>query len=307
MATPETDAGVAGSESSTTSPATFPVLPGGAHTLASLAEALGKPDEAFRRILLRNHDEESFYQWGTTAETGNILADIPRFVASSLGILAGLDPARRALVLVPPGIFAVLVDEARVLEEKRRAYQAVATAETGTREDRGAALKRVSGEGVTLRDRILSGLRNALGAARIETTRKAARDASSPDALAHGLNAVAQLIEDTLSTGDADDKAALEAFGLGLARAGELRARAAAILEASAVTAATAKRVSKRALDIQDGRVLVLVDMIYRAFRFARRSDKSLLLPELNRLSALFDTTSPSPRDAAPAGTTTGG
>ena len=33
--------------------------------------------------------------------------------------------------------------------------------------------------------------------------------------------------------------------------------------------------------------------MVYRAFRVARRTDKSLLLPELNRLSFLFDSSGP--------------
>jgi hypothetical protein len=47
--------------------------------------------------------------------------------------------------------------------------------------------------------------------------------------------------------------------------------------------------VSQRELDIQDGRVLVLMDMVVRAFKLARKSDGSILLPELNRLKALLD------------------
>lgn len=138
------------------------------------------------------------------------------------------------------------------------------------------------------RNRILAGLRSALGDERVEQVRKAASDASSPDALVTGMNALARLIEDTTEKASDDDRAALAAFQAGAPRAVELRKKAAEIAEASKVTAAVDKRVSKRALDIQDGRVLVLMDMIYRAFRLARRSDKSLLLPELNRLAFLF-------------------
>jgi hypothetical protein len=101
---------------------------------------------------------------------------------------------------------------------------------------------------------------------------------------------VATFIADVFENGVDDDKAALRAFGAGPARAAELEARAKAVEAAAPPAAGTGKRVSKRALDIQDGRVLVLIDLILRAFRLARRTDKSLLSPELNRLAALFDT-----------------
>jgi hypothetical protein len=126
------------------------------------------------------------------------------------------------------------------------------------------------------------------GDAALSHVRKPASDASSPEALVKGLNAVATFIEETLKNGNADDVAALAAFQVGEGSAAELRATAAAIQEASKVTAATGKRVSKRALDMQDGRVLALIDVVHRAFRLARRSDKSILMPELNRLSPLF-------------------
>lgn len=37
---------------------------------------------------------------------------------------------------------------------------------------------------------------------------------------------------------------------------------------------------------------LALVDTILRALRLARRNDKAILMPELNRLATLFDTRS---------------
>ncbi len=269
----------------------FATLPEGAHDLTALRAALGTPDEAIRRVLYRHHDEQGFYEWGVQADSGNILADIPRFVSSALRILTALDSKRRELVMVPPQLFAVLVDEASTLETMYRGHEVVATSEATGKTDRETVLKRLSGEGVTLRNRVLGSLRSALGDARLEPLRKPSNDASTAGALARGLNAVASFIEETLKNGD-DDAAALAAFQVGAPRAAELRARAAALLDASTVTASTGKRVSKRALDIQDGRVLVLVDVVYRAFRLARRGDRSILLPELNRIASLFDTRS---------------
>lgn len=289
---------------------TFPKLASGPQTLASLADALGEPTEAFRRLLLRNHDEEALYEWGVSAESGNILADVPRFVSSSLRILAALEPGRQKLVKVPPSIFALLVSEARTLETMRSGHQTVVTSEIGGRADREATLKRVSGEGVALRDNVLGSLRNAMGSANLEKVRKAANDASAPDTLVKGLRAVASYIDDVVANGTDDDRAALEAFQTGAEAAAELRAKAAQIDEAATVTAGTEKRVSQRTLDLQDGRVLVLMDMVYRAFRHARRSDKALLLPELNRLSSVFGATSSAPAAKAgdePAEPTPGG
>lgn len=277
-------------DKSTSSSSSFPHLPEGAHDLASLRSALGEPTEAIKRILFRHQSEASFYEWGIEAETGNILADVPRFVSSALHILAALDPARRALVLIPPQTFAALVDEAVTLESMSRGHDVVATSEAGGKTDREVTLKRRMSEGVSLRDRVIGSLRSAAGDSALSQVRKPASDASSPEALAKGLNAVATFIEETLKNGNDDDAAALAAFQVGEDRAAELRAAAAAIQEASKVTAATGKRVSKRALDIQDGRVLALIDVVHRAFRLARRSDKSILMPELSRLAPLFAT-----------------
>ncbi len=102
--------------------------------------------------------------------------------------------------------------------------------------------------------------------------------------------AVKAFIEGVVEKGSDDDRAALDAFGVGEACAADLEAHALAVETAAPAAAGTSKRVSQRMLDVQDGRVLVLVDVILRAFRLARRREKVILLPELNRLAALFDT-----------------
>ncbi len=295
MAKPRTKPGVAastpesghGAEPTGPSLSPFPALGGGAHDLASLKNALGEANEAFRRLIFRHQSEESFYEWGILADTGNILADVPRFVASSLHVLSGLEPGRRELVMVPPDTFALLVEEAVALETMNAGHDVVATSEVSGKAVRALNLKHRMAAGVALRDRVMGGLKSALGDAALAQVRKPASDASSPEALIKGLNALATFIEEAVKkTGD--DATALAAFQLGAPRVAELRAASASIAKASEVTAATGKRVSKRALDIQDGRVLVLIEIVHRAFRLARRSDKAILMPELNRLSPLF-------------------
>lgn len=73
----------------------LPKLPDGAHDLAALEEAAGPADTEIQRLLLRNHNEQAFYERGVMAESENIVADVPRFVSPSLRILGGLHETRR--------------------------------------------------------------------------------------------------------------------------------------------------------------------------------------------------------------------
>jgi hypothetical protein len=268
----------------------IPALPEGAHDLAGLKAALGAPEEAFRRLIFRHLHEADFYEWGVRAETGRILADVPRFVSSSLRILANLSDRQRALVLLPPAIFGLIVDEATKLSGMFEKHGNVAGSEGDAKAERELKLKEEMGLAVTLRDRVLGAARGALGQERAQKAREAAGDASSAEAMAKGLKALAAFLDEAATA--ADDALALEIFGAGPATRDELRARAKDVEDAGMVKADTAKRVSKRALDIQDGRVLTLMDTVHRAFRLARRSDHSILLPELNKLSGLLDQSS---------------
>ncbi len=270
----------------------FPVLPEGILDLDGLSKALDKPDDSLRRLLFRNYTEEMFYEWGVAATSEDIVADVPRFLSSSLRILASLSPARQKLVMLPPSIFAILADEATIHAAMAASHGDLSVGEAKALKEREDKLKAEMGRGIATRDRVLGALRGALSAAQFSTLRSAASDASSPAALAKGLRAVAGFITDIFANGTGDDKAALVAFGADAAQAEELETSAKALDGLAPPKPATGKRVSKRALDIQDGHVLVLMDIILRGFRLARRTDGSILSPELNRLATLFDTRS---------------
>lgn len=269
--------------------ASFPIVPPEAHDVASLGKALGKPDPKLQRLLFRNAKEDGLAAWGTEVDSKNILADMPRFVVSSLGILASLEPARRSLVKLPPGIFAAVVTEAIKLEQMKADHEATVTTNAGTKTDRETTLRREMREGVSLRDTVLERLGNALTDDQMKKVEVVANDAASSDHLAAGLVAIADLIDDLRQTGSEDDRDALDIWSIDAPTVTSLRDKSTSILEAGKIVASPPRKVSQRSLDIQDGRVLSLIDMIWRAFRLARRTDRSILMPELNRIAWMFE------------------
>ena len=269
--------------------ASFPIVPPEAHDVASLGKALGKPDPKLQRLLFRNAKEDGLAAWGTEVDSKNILADMPRFVVSALGILASLEPARRSLVKLPPGIFATLVTESIKLEQMKSDHEATMTSNAGNKADRESTLRREMREGVGLRDTVVEQLGNALTDDQMKKVEIIANDASDADHLAAGLVAIANLIDDLRQNGSEDDKDALAIWSIDDAAVASLRDKSTSILEAGKIVASPPRKVSQRALDIQDGRALTLVDMIWRAFRIARRTDRSILMPELNRIAWMFE------------------
>jgi hypothetical protein len=283
--------------------ATFPTVPATAHDVDSLAEALGEPDAKLLRLLLRNTKEDALAEWGAEVDSTNILLDMPRFVVSSLSILASLEPARRALVKLPPGIFAAIVAEAAKLATMKVGHEASITSNAGDRTDRESTQRREMREGVALRDTVIERLGNALSDDQMEQVKILAGDASSSSKLASGLTAVADYITALRKDGSEDDNDALDLWGIDAPTVQSLRAKSSTVLEAGRIVASPPRKVSQRALDIQDGRVLILVDMIWRAFRLARRTDRSILMPELSRILWMFETRSSTPKgtkEAAP-------
>lgn len=274
----------------------FPLPPTEGQDLEALHTELGKPNEELRRLVFRNEREEDLATEGARVDSLNILSDLPRFVASALRVLAGLRSEQQSLFKLPPGLFALLVDEATTLARMKFTHDAAATASAGDKADREAVLRRVMREGVARRELLVGALGHALGSEAMRRIDVLTGDASSPDNLVKGLHALASFIDGVLKDGSPDDKAALELWDAGESAADGLRGQATLVLDASRATAPAARRTSQRALDIQDGRVLLLVDHVLRAFRLARRSDRSILLPELNRIAWMFETRSPTPK-----------
>ncbi|HSN99307.1 MAG TPA: hypothetical protein VLS89_13520, partial [Candidatus Nanopelagicales bacterium] len=272
-------------------PGVFPTVPESAQTLDSLRDALGAPDEALRRRIFRHVTEEQLTRDGVQIDSISVIEDAPRFVASALTIIARLEPGRRQNLLLPPGVFAVFVDEALRLRQMKRDHNATARAGATDKADREATLRREMREGIALRDVALGGIRAALSEGQFRKAEKLAGDAASSERLGAGLNALGDFLDGISAEGDAEDLAALKEWGLE-GMGARLRARAEGVIAAGKAAAQPARRVSQRSLDIQDGRVLLLVGQVLRAFKLAQRADRALLLPELNKVAWFFASSS---------------
>jgi hypothetical protein len=115
---------------------------------------------------------------------------------------------------------------------------------------------------------------------------------------------LATFIEELLKVGDRHEHLRLKAFHLTSGRVQMLRAHAARLrvlsdgpkpgaMPAWAVDA-------QRRLDLQDGRVIELMERVLRAFRSAHRQDRSIQVPTLHVLGWIFDARSketPLPRN----------
>jgi hypothetical protein len=261
-------------------------------------------------MLFRTAGEEDLVTQGARVDSFNIVADVPRFVASSLTILNALDPARRATIMVPLGIFAAIVAEAVTLDAMKVDHEQTTVTSAGEKTERETTLRREMRSGVALREQATAALGHALGAARTREIDTIVGDASAPGSLVKGLTAVADFIDRILASGDPGELEALAEWHVAAPCAVALRAQSVLVKTAGAVVATTGRRVSQRSLDLQDGRVLLLIEQTLRAFRTAHRADKSILVPELNRIAWLFDTahgsrksanTPATPEPAAPA------
>ncbi|MCS6899846.1 MAG: hypothetical protein RMJ98_10855 [Myxococcales bacterium] len=267
-----------------TAPAPFP-----APTLEQLAGLVGEPDEQLRNALFRRTAEASLVEHGTRVDTQYILEDIPPFVAASLDTMKRLHPAQRALLKLPPGIFALLVDESRVLQRLKADHDAMLAAVAGgTRSEREAALRQSMREGLALRNVTRNALRNVLGREGLAEVDQSIGVGDTPAKLAAGLDALAALLRRKLQ-GDPVERYLFSEFGLDEACANEVSACAARIRKLDEAPPAPDRIVTQRMLDLQDGRVLHLIAMVLRAFRAAHKADATIPEPELHTIGWLFD------------------
>ncbi|HSN98543.1 MAG TPA: hypothetical protein VLS89_09595 [Candidatus Nanopelagicales bacterium] len=269
-------------------------------TLDSLAAELGPADPALAERSFANVEGEALVDEGTSVDSLSLIDDVPRFVGSAREILGALSSAQRGKVRMPAGILALLVSETVKLRDMKQAHDAAVTGAAGSKAERGATARKVLRDGIGERDLCYEGLRSALDERKMAAANAIVGRADSHDNLAKGLEALASFIRDTAKKSDAD-KSRLEDYGVGPDRADALDALAAEVREAGKVTTTPGRRVSQRSLDSQDGRVLLLVERILRAFRAARRVDPAILVPPLSRVAWKFEVRSGS---RGPAGGT---
>ncbi len=276
----------------------FGALPApGTATLATLPSVFGAADEVFRTLLFRDADDSDLVDDGTKVETSTILNSVPTFLVSCAGILAGLTVEQEGLVYLDPGIFGVLVDETEKLVVEKKRHDDAVRAEKSGHVAQEISVSTLAHEGALLRERTRAALISALGGSRRTLIDTAAGTATEDPALvAAALDAIADLLDAVhapKATGwTAADRAATDRFCVGSAQIALLRAEAESVRKASEAPAKPTRTASQRALDLQDGRVLLLVEQIVRALRQAHRASTAIAMPDLKQIAWKFSSRS---------------
>lgn len=260
------------------------------YTLDGLSETLRAPDEKIRAALFEDADEASLVESGTKVDSDNIVKDVPGFVGMALDIHKGLSDAQRAILMLSPALLPLLVSETLELRRLKADHDASVTEGAGGKAERATAERREMREGIGLRDSVYDALRNARGPRGMAKVDGIVGTAETGEKLAQGMEALAGFVRERLQKGSAADRTRFEVFQISEATAKTLETKAAAVRKASMVTAAPARRVTQRKLDLQDGRALDLIDRVLRAFRAAHRQERSILVPELRTIGWMFDT-----------------
>lgn len=265
-------------------PATFAVP-----TLDQLASLVGEPDEQLRNALFRRITEASLVEHGSRVDSQPILDDVPAFVSASLDSLKKLSGAQRALIKLPPGLFALLIDESRTLLRLKADHDAMLAAVAGgTRSEREAALRNAMREGLSMRNVTYNALRNVLGREGMGEVDAAAGVGDTAGKLAAGLEGLAALVRRKLQS-DPLERYLFSEFGLDEACAAQMSDCAARIRKLDEAPPPPDRVVTQRMLDLQDGRVLHLIAMVLRAYRAAHKADAAVPEPELHSTGWLFD------------------
>ena len=271
----------------------LPVLP--AHdqvTLDELRAHFPTADERCRALTFQSVDEGDLVEDGNKVDSDAILAAGPTFILSTVTILRGLDGERTDLVYLDPALVGVCVDELVRLRALKRQSDEAASYTQSARAAQEAALKAAHDEAIRNRDLVRDAIVNALGSACEAEVAVASGNAADDGALATGVEGVVGWLSRKLATGTADEREQLRRYRLQTARVTSLRASAARLRDAIEATARAPRPVNARALNLQDGRVLCVIDRIYTALRTANAKNKAVALPDLHSIAWFFSSRS---------------
>jgi hypothetical protein len=271
-------------------------------TIDSLLELLGPPNDRLRQLLYRNVPEARLLALGKRVDSDDILDAIPEFLGMVREIHAQLAPGQRKLFVgYTPAFDPILIDETVKLRERKRLFDARPSAGAATQARQRKALRQLMSASTALRDQAAVAMRDILGAsedaAELETIKGTAETA---DKLAVGLERIANLIE-IHHRRDSEIAELFDEVQLTAEYVTELRQTASTLRTTSSAAdfASPETRVTQRMLDVQDGVVLHLMGLIYRAFREAHNRDQAILLPPLGRLAPFFEKEPGPPRRGA--------
>jgi len=273
-------------------------------TLLELAAILDPPDQGRREALYAAASEADLVGMGVRTASERILLDSPAFFDAAYTIYGSLSHEKRAMLtgfsiaLLPIG-----VDEANKLHALHEAQRETARSGGADKAEAVTVLGSRRHDALTLRDNAIRAIRPYLATEEQRARLNALRGtADTAQKLADGLRGVAQTLEELRSSSTPAVVALLDEVGLGVAYVKKLQDNSALLMEAdrAAAGAPPQRRVSQRELDLQDGRVLHVIGIVFRAFQAGHDSDETILVPPLTRLARLFKGHRPAREEPAP-------
>lgn len=280
-------------------------------TLDQLAAELGAPTPVAVRLAFRGADEAWMLRQGQSIASEIILKDGAAFVNATRAVWAQVpDEKRRLIIGYTPALDAVAVQELIVLRGASHRYDLLAQGAGLSIARRRQEARDAFASGVTLRLSVHQTLRDMLGAAHpiIVSLDAAMKPADTAEILANGLDGVADtlgLLRNGDDAHDADPELLeeLDAAQLDDALIDAMHASATKVRDTATLSEAKPQDLAaaQRALDLQDGRALQVIGMILRAFRRARKSDPTLLVPDFGDLSRIFGSPNSGRSDDEPA------
>ncbi|MFO0609839.1 MAG: hypothetical protein U0324_42165 [Polyangiales bacterium] len=263
-------------------------------TLESLCAKHGAPSPALRRVVFSTFDPEEGLALGRKVATERILAAVPGFAQNVVISWEALPPERRAkLIGFQPAMVAVLLDETASLRDVNRRYDARARANAMGREARDADAREALRAGRAAGEHLLRVAQRWAPAAYLTRAPLpgSIEGAQNPDALANTLDTLASWLAAWRATWGDDDRAVYEGLRFAPELPKSLHDAATRIRDTQDVLAAAADTMpaSQRELDVQDGRVLHVVELIHGAFQQAARNDAQVVAPDLGELTSVFE------------------
>ncbi len=264
------------------------------HTLDDMVRELGKPSADVVDELFEDVTPAVLMTFGRRADSAVLYGAVPAFVSSVRDVWAKLKPSQRGEVVgYAEEFLPVLAHDAVALRAKHQVFAAQGSKVLIELARRKEAARLAFTEGRVLRDQGARMLRRVTrgktdDASSLETSIGTASDAAK---LSAGLTFVADEVERHLKGGTETRKRLMKRVKLDAAYVQRLRDAAARVVATDdAASAASRASVSQEELDQADGRVMHVVDWIYRAFKEANELDESIAVPTLGDLAPYFTT-----------------
>ena len=275
-----------------------------AATLDELTAHAAPADEALSNLLALGLDDDQRLAWGRAIDSDVVLTAATAFAHGAYSALESLTEAQRDEVVgANLATVDLLVHACAALQARKSVWDRQSAEGDVSRSERRTAARKAMRDGIALRDRVYTGLRNVTPTNERDTLDAAVGTAVDAAALSRGMLGLATALRKRHAHADAAERKALDSLQLTLARAEALEAGAAEVKRTDdfVTGAVTATRVTQRERDLDDGTVVHLVGVVYRALRDSTATLATLVVPPLGELSRFFDRARPAPKPAAPS------